>query len=358
MPWNTPTLRQVRENVRDNITAALYGASFIGNNPLRVMGDVMAGTCHLVLRYIDWLSKQLLPDTAEQEWLDRHATIWLVNSDKTVGRKMATYAEGTVNFSGDIAGVIIPAGSIMNSGVIEYQTLDEVVATNEALTPGRVRAVDPGAAGNREPGDLLTFSPPIPNVIDQAAVVVMRGGVDTEQDDDLRVRVLERIRKPPMGGDADDYVLWTLSIPGVTRAWSYPNEMGMGTVTVRFMMDDLRANFQGFPLPEDVEAVRAYLDTVRPVAVKDFFVVAPMPQELSLSIRSLVVDDETVRASIEQSIKDMLYDRASPGQTIYRSWIEMAIAQVPNVDHYNLDFEDTPMQTAGHMPVLGTIVYL
>ena len=56
MPWSTPTLRKVREMVRDDITASLYGAAFFGNNVLRVMADAMAGLAHHVLRYIDWLA--------------------------------------------------------------------------------------------------------------------------------------------------------------------------------------------------------------------------------------------------------------------------------------------------------------
>ena len=115
----------------------------------------------------------------------------------------------------------------------------------------------------------------------------MTGGADQETDDELRVRVLDRIRKPPMGGDADDYVAWALSVAGVTRAWCSPLEMGMGTVTVRFMCDDLRASNGGFPNASDVAAVQAFLDTVRPVAVKDIFVLAPTPQPISLAVRDL-----------------------------------------------------------------------
>jgi uncharacterized phage protein gp47/JayE len=72
-------------------------------------------------------------------------------------------------------------------------------------------------------------------------VVQLTGGTDQETDDELRLRVLTRIRQPPMGGDADDYVAWALAVPGVTRAWCSPLEMGIGTVTVRVMCDDLRA---------------------------------------------------------------------------------------------------------------------
>ena len=95
MPWTTPTLRQVRTNVRDAVRAALPGSDAnVPNSILRVMCDVMGALCHLTLQYIDWLSKQLLADTAEHEWLDRHGRIWLVNADGSRGRKLATLATG------------------------------------------------------------------------------------------------------------------------------------------------------------------------------------------------------------------------------------------------------------------------
>src|SRR5215471_5431972 len=101
MPWSTPTLRQVRSLVRDGVRASLPGAdASIPNSVLRVLSDSMGALCHLTLQYIDWLALQLLPDTAEREWLDRHGNIWLTNSDGTTGRKLATLATGSVTLTG------------------------------------------------------------------------------------------------------------------------------------------------------------------------------------------------------------------------------------------------------------------
>ena len=74
----------------------------------------------------------------------------------------------------------------------------------------------------------------------------MTGGVEAENDDDLRARILQRIQNPPMGGAQADYVTWALAVPGVTRAWAAP-EQGIGTITVRFLMDELRADDDGWP---------------------------------------------------------------------------------------------------------------
>ena len=116
MPWTTPTLREVRSLVRDAVHASLPGADAnVPNSLLRVMSDNQGALCHLTLQYVDWLSLQLLPDTAETEWLDRHGEIWLVNADGTTGRKMASLATGVASFQGLVDGTVVPAGTQLQS---------------------------------------------------------------------------------------------------------------------------------------------------------------------------------------------------------------------------------------------------
>jgi uncharacterized phage protein gp47/JayE len=360
MPWNTPTLRKVRELVRDDITATLYGASFVGNNVLRVMADAMAGLCHLTLRYIDWLALQLLPDSAEVEWLDRHGHIWLTNEDGSTGRKLATVASGTVNVTSDLGGIVIPAGTQMigtsTLATVTYETIREVVTGVASAVPVEIRALDAGTIGNLIEGTALSVVG-IENVT-LAEAVDVTGGVDTESDDDLRIRVLERIRQPPQGGALHDYVRWAKAVYGCTRAWVYPLEMGMGTVTVRVMFDDLRADNDGFPAYEDLARVTGYIDTVRPVAVKDFWVLAPLKQNIQANISDLTPDNPQMRAAIEVSLQEMLFNYAAPGRTIYASWKYQAITNTPGVVSFAMGTAlDDVMQTPGHMAVLGDILY-
>jgi uncharacterized phage protein gp47/JayE len=351
MPWTTPTLDTVRAQNRDYVTSRLHSAPMVPNSVLRVLADGNAGLAYLVLLYIDWLARQLLPDTAETEWLDRHAQIWI-----PPGRKAGTFASGSGTFTG-IPGTLVPSGTQLVSGAgVLYETTAQI-RIDVAPTPAPIRADDPGLVGNLDPGS--TFAPvnAIAGVDGVVSVESMTSGVNPETDEELRQRVLERIRKPPMGGDADDYEQWALAVPGVTRAWCAPNEMGIGTVTVRFMCDDLRADNNGFPLAEDVAAVAAYLDQMRPVAVKDFYVGAPIPFALEFSLTDLVDDEPATRANIEQAVEAMLYARAIPGQTIYRSWIDEAISQAMGEDHHTLTFETTDMPSPAHLAVLGTIIY-
>jgi len=361
MPWQTPDLKTVRSLVRDSIQAYLPGAdAMVPNSVLRVLSDNQGAVCHLTLQYLDWLALQLLPDTAEQEWLDRHGDIWLVNADGSTGRKAASFATGTVTLTG-VAGTVIPANTQLNyaTTLFGYETTQQIyLAESQSETPVAVRALDPGSLGNLEAGTTLAVVNSIAGLDGIATVVALETGTDEETDDDLRIRVLERIRQPPMGGANYDYVAWAKAVNGVTRAWANV-EMGIGTITVRFMADQLRAvSNNGFPLASDVDAVTNYINFKRPVTVKDTFVFGPIPQPIDVRIANLVPNDEATRAAVQQSLLNMLYLRGAPGQTIFAAWKYYAIMSVANVTSFDLqDSSDDVMPSIGHLAVLGNIFY-
>lgn len=359
MPWQTPTLRDVRSQVRDYIQSTLPGSdAAVPNSVLRVLSDSQGALCHLTLQYIDWLALQLLPDTAETEWLDRHGHIWLTNADGSTGRKQATLAYGSANFAGLVEGTIVPVGTQLEGGGFGFETTETITTSSIQLVQGAVRALDPGAGGNLLEGSQLAFVTPIPGVDSTASVVELTGGVDTETDDQLRDRVLRRIRQPPMGGCAYDYEAWALAVPGVTRAWCFPQEMGIGTVTVRFVMDDLRADNDGIPTADDIQAVTDYINSKRPVTVKDFWVEAPIKQPITCVIADLNPDTPEVRAEIEASLRQMLLTAAAPGQTIFAAWKTFAIMSAPHIISFRLvNNDDDVMPSPGHMAVLGSIIY-
>jgi uncharacterized phage protein gp47/JayE len=366
LPWTTPSLADLRKQSRDAITASLGARTLLPNSVARVLSDANAALAYLTLLYVSWVAKQLLPDTAETEWLDRHADIWLASN----ARKAATFASGTVTLTG-INGTAVPAGTRFTSaGSLEYETT-ALVTIGAGATSAAVEAIDAGALGNQDAGETLTISSAISGVDATATVVSISGGADEETDDELRGRVLDRIRKPPMGGDADDYVAWALEVPGVTRAWCAPREMGAGSVTVRFMMDDLRADpdpsVSGFPLSGDVAAVQAHIDSLRPVTAQ-VFVEAPIPEPINYTVTGLTPGDASTKAASEASVAAMLRDRGAPAyalagvlqpaQTIYAAWVAAAITDTPGVNHFDLTMSDHPMPDNGHIAVMGTATYV
>ncbi len=367
MPWTTPTLTSVRQQDRDYIAGKL-GATILPNGEVRVLADANAGNAHLNLQYLDWQALQYLPDTAEQQFLDRWSTIWLVNADGSRGRKVATYSTGSATITG-IAGTVFPSGSQLTFSGIGFETTADVTA-GTSPTPIPLRALDAGSAGNVAAGTTLAIAVAVAGIsgTNGATVVSLTGGTDAESDDELRVRVLQRIRQPPMGGDADDYVAWALQVPGVTRAWASPREMGLGTVTVRFMMDDLRATTSpltnGFPTPADVAAVQAYVASKRTVT-GELFVVLPIPEPINFAVANLVGDNPGLRATIATSVSAMLMRRAAPARAINgvgqpavnipAAWVDNAIYTAVGGVSYDLTMTDHVMPSKGSLAVLGTI---
>ena len=173
-----------------------------------------------------------------------------------------------------------------------------------------------------------------------------------------------------MGGDASDYVAWATGYPGVTRAWCSPLEQGAGTVTLRFMMDELRATSDpttsGFPLAADIAALQAYLETVRPVTA-GLFTVAPIPEPIPFTIANLSPNTSATQAAVTTSTAAAIVQRArpayasngvaQPAQTIFAAWISDAVLAASGVFSFDLQMADHVMPTKGSLAVPGAITY-
>ncbi len=362
--FTPPNLDDLRKQGRDYVSANLpVRAALLPKSPLRVMSDNSAGLAFLVLLYLQNVADNLLPDRANLDWLTRWANIFL-----SQGPKAATYATGIGSLTG-LTGTVVPAGTTYQTGsgaeaLVFATTADATLGPSPVTVP--VRALTAGAAGNLDAGALLSVVTGVQGADAQVTVVALAGGTDAETVEELRARVLARIQKPPQGGDADDYVAWALSCPGVTRAWCSPAEVGIGTVTIRIMCDDLRASVGGFPTADDCAAVKAYIDTVRPVTVKEFFVVSPIAEPVGYTVR-LSPDTMALRNATEASVAALLkakgapaysYNGASqPAQTIYAAWISDAILNTAGIDYLDLTMADHAMPTAGSLAVPGTATY-
>ena len=213
---------------------------------------------------------------------------------------------------------------------VQYQTTADATVTVPTATAS-VAALVAAAAGNRTTGQTLTLTSPIVGVQSSATAGALTGGADLESDDDLRARLIDRIQQPPHGGDAHDYVTWALEVPGVTRAWCFPMELGEGTVTVRFVRDD---DASLIPDAGEVAAVQAYIDALRPVTAA-VTVVAPTAVPLAFSI-AVAPNTAAVKAAVQAELSDLIARESKPGGTIYLSHIRAAISAAVGEDNYTM----------------------
>lgn len=354
MPFDRPTLAEVRDQIRRDFNARLPGAdALLRQSNLSVIADVFAGISYLHFGYQAWLSQQLFVDTCETAFLERWASVWGLT------RKPAVAALGAVAVTGS-PGATVPAGAeFQRADRVRYQTPDGATLDGTGVASVAVEAETLGVVGDAGTGTTVTTVGAIAGVSSTATVAApgVGGGADEETDEQLRVRLLARIQAPPHGGAAADYVAWALEVPGVTRAWVVPLGQGPGTVVVYFTMDDA-AHPNGIPTPADVADVQHHLDDVRPVATQ-VFVMAPVAYPINVTIKALTPDNPAVRAAVVTELTDTLYRHGEPGGTVFVSWLWEAVSLAAGEYHHTIQAPPGDLVLgASNLAVLGTVTYV
>lgn len=351
MTFIRPSLDTLRRDARAAFEARLPGADAgLRFSALKVLSDALGAQTHLTFGYLDWIARQVIPDTAEADFLDRWAGL------HGLSRKVATLAAGTVGLTGT-AGAVVPSGSRMTrADGTGFLTTAEATIGGGGTATVTIEAEAGGEAGNAEPGVALTLSVAIVGVDGTATVDAdgLTGGTESEADAALRARLKARLSAPPQGGAARDYLAWALAEEGVTRAWVYPRNRGNGTVDVAFVMDD-RVSI--IPLAPDVEAVQAAIDAVRPVTA-DCVVFAPVAAPLAVTIDGLADDSAAIRAAILVELGAQIVTDAAPGGAIRRSRLIEAISRAAGELYHDMTVPSgdvTP--AAGHLVTLGTVTF-
>lgn len=354
MPFARPTLGELIDRVRSDLRGRLeIGGPILRRAMVNVLGAVWGGAVHLLYGYLDWLSRQLFGDTADEAELLRKAAMY------GIAPVAATFATGNVTATGT-NGTSILAGTIIRlDAVTSYRVVTgQVVASGTATLP--VTAVLAGTAANVPEDTALSFESLIAGV--NATATVATGGIadgfDAEGIEEVRARYLQRLREPPEGGADQDYEGWAEGVAGITRAWVYPHELGLGTVVVRFVNDNA---VPIFPDPTVVAAVQAALATERPITAE---VTAAAPTELAVAFTIHVVPDNAdTRAAVTAELGDMMKRLAEPGDgvargTILLSQMTTAIGIAEGVTDYAMTVPAANVVPAlGELPTVGVITW-
>ncbi|WP_222938773.1 baseplate J/gp47 family protein [Pseudomonas veronii] len=295
--------------------------------------------------FLEWAAKQAIIDTAEKEYLERWAAIW------KVFRKAADYSTGAALLAGAVGSTLTAGTILQRQDGAQYRVLADAVFTDITLQP-TVVAVEAGAAGDAPAGTPLFLLSPVAGVQSTgSASTDIDGGLDVETDAQLLSRLLKRIRQPPHGGAASDYELWALEVPGVTRVWVYPLQMGAGTVTVLFVCDGETDIIPGAP---KVAEVQAYIDARAPVTA-EVFVAAPVADPLNLAVK-LSPNTAAVQAAARAEVADLIVRDSKPGNPILISRLREAVSIAAGEADNQLTAPTADVaHSTGHMAVPGTI---
>lgn len=366
MGFLIPTLPDLATRAREAFRAYLPGTdAWLWPNNINPSAKVIAGVAHEVFGFADYIARQKFALTADSENLDRHA------EELGLARKPAEPASGKVTLTATEA-ITVDAGALFRrADGIEYRALAAGLLGGPGTLDLDVIATTDGKTTTAIGGAALEI---VEGVTGDATAAVhadgIAGGADIEDDDALRARVLFRKRNPPHGGSPADYVLWALSLSGVTRVFVERRHNGAGTVRVFPLMDDLYAN--GIPPVGEIARVQDYIDTVAPAAA-DVTVAAPVAVAVNITITDIEPDTTAIRDAVTAELRASFrrLSRVAGGDvahgampylavptTFSRSWIWQAVANATGEERHAITAPAADVAlTATQIATLGTITF-
>ena len=361
MPFETRTLQGCLslilsdwKHVTGNDAAALPG------RPERGFAKAQAAISYEQYQYLAWAVRQALVVSADDEAiLVRTAAFFGVD------RKPASRAIGGLDMQGT-GGTIVPDKFrwFRADGKLYEAVGEQTLLLGDEFT---VRAVEGGADSNCDAGVELYSVEPLTGLHSPLPVTATKiaGGRDQETIEELRSRLLFRMRNPPGGGKASDYKRWALEVPGVTRAWALDLYPKIGYVTVLFVRDGDGPNNLIFPSAAHIAEVQAYLSAKKPGGIAG--VVADAPADVPLIVEvTLTPNTAAAQAAVKQSIRDMLYLRSEPKADAWelpKSWVAEAISNAPGEEDNvmtqpALNVSLSPLELLYYDDVLNPITFL
>jgi uncharacterized phage protein gp47/JayE len=247
----------------------------------RTQAQILFGA-HMHLR---WVADQLLPDTAEPEYLIRHGEVWGVRL------RPATRAVGIASVAG-VPGTPIPANlqaRLPSGALAEVWPGGEVIGAGGTVNVS-LRAVEAGIDGNAAGGLALPLVTPFASLDPQSVTLDaggMAGGADVESPDAMLGRLLAVIREPGHGGAGFDYPKWIGNAFAVAKVKTIPNWTGLGSVGVVVAMGTAAA--PRAPTLAELAAMQAHLGVMNSTTG-----LKPVTAEVTVVAASLLANNLTV----------------------------------------------------------------
>lgn len=291
---------------------------------------VLAGELHNLWTQMEWLERQIFPDTATGQWLEKLA------EQKGLQRKAGARASGTLTFLRESPlwyDITIPKGTrcaVSRESGVSYETLEEVVLPSGSLSvDAAAQAMSIGVEGN-SPADTITvmLTPPagISSVTNGTAFT---GGVEEEDDESLRERLLEAYHRPSNGVNSGFYEQEALKHDQVYSVSVVPRARGNGTVDIYI------STLQGDPSTQLLEELQEEFNLQKEINV-DIQVKAPERVEVEIVAYVKTVegyDRNAVVKECKERIQEC-FSKKKIGENLYLAQIGDVIFHTPGVENY------------------------
>lgn len=349
---NRETLESLKSRIEKNYLSSLNpleGATKY--NILKIIADADAGMYHQLLGDLDFLSRQIFPDTAEGSYLRSH---W---ADR-VPPLYSECASGYITVTGN-AGVKIPSGCIFTSSQgNRYYTTESYRISEDGSIKAFVIASEAGTDSNTKEGTVLNLVSNLVSGMDTTAKVVeIAGGTNGESDEEYLLRVLNYTKSRSRYGAVGDFAAWALdSSSEVKKAWEFKNFNVFGALLITVISKDENGKYSQV---KNIDTVTKYIESVAPPII--FTVRTANVIEICPTISLKAEEDSTTnRTLVKQMLENYFESKARPDITIAQATLQAVITDGINITEAALMLPEEKKEikiNSLEFPALGEIAW-
>lgn len=214
------------------------------------------------------------PQTATEDDLD------YCGDELGVPRNEADYAIQKMKFIG-VPGTTIGAERIVcteatdTSKSIEFAILETVIIPSSGEITVNASCVELGTIGNVAIGGITILAKSLDGISSVSNIEIVKYGIDKEDDESYRPRILERAQKPLTSGNKYQYEAWAKEVDGVGAAKCIPRP---GNVKIIIADKNKHA-----ATAELIKQVYDYIESVRPVLSGTLTVVSAVERSINVT---------------------------------------------------------------------------
>lgn len=271
-------------------------------------------------------------------------------------RKDGTKATTQVTFTGT-DNIVIPLGTIVQTtGGLQYSTLSEVT-TSGGIANINVSAINIGNQYNIPSNTITELTVQLTGITGVNNSNPTTGGTEIESDTDLYTRLILKVQNPTTSGNVANYIMWALSVEGISQVKVIPTWAGPGTVKVILLDSNKRAPAQGI-----IDSVISYIEENRPIgAVVTVMGAIEVPININATLTLAVESSlEDAKLLIEMQLAEYFKTLAFNDPIVRYTQIANVILDTANV----LDYSNFTVNTgtaniqiaSGSVAILGSVV--
>lgn len=341
----TKTPEQIKEDYLRTIKNGLIDIGIANpniseNSDYWVQAVALSDQITTLFNNIEVAADQLMPDTATEADLDRLLAMF------GLSRRPAGSATGQLIITTSSPTFVPTNAELINSVGASYQ-----VRTGGTYNNGDIIDIiskDPGTKANLLNGSILTWvSPPFATQSTATVSRAITGGVDAEDDETARARLLSRLAHPPGSGNWQQVAeLAESTDPVVQKAFVYPAANGPSTVHIAVagypsvasksrVVDTLKLN--AIVIPTILGSLPEYVETV-------ITTVVDVPTDVSINITLPLA---TGAASSNASAQGGGWLDATPFPQLSPTYYYIPVTSATDSTHFSIDSPAGIAPTAG-----------